>query len=254
MGNQVIFAIHHNDLDALTEKNPGFSEFTDEQMMSAWVPRLFHSASVASKYHHYNRSDGMVTSSYFDSNDGASFYVNTQGIFYSSLFSLMSTENFNKGPAGLINEMKRAKNYTFDLHDYAIESCQKTVINDAKDANISVFGFLTDNFNTLSDKKDIVKLIIGAIKNNDWSTLPHHVKHIVNLNERQGAIVRMRGGCFDHILYPNISVETNSTNPLLSTIEQDMVRYDEEQLVNQLSINLSILNGLGYNLTKNIEN
>ena len=250
MGNQVIFAVNHNDLDSLEKENAGFSSLTHEHMMAAWVPRLFHSTSVKRKYGHERRRDGVVTSACFSSDQGVTFYINNQGLFYSSLFSFMSEENFINGANGLVNAAKSSLGFTFHLENFDITLSEKLTTSNVTEGNVSVFGFFTDNYNDLNDKENIVKMIVSAIKNKDWSMLPYKIQHIVALDTENGALVRMKGNCFECVSYPNINVKINSAIEILNHITIDPGRYDNDQLISQLSVNQSILNGLGFNLTK----
>jgi hypothetical protein len=252
MGNQVIFAVNHDNIDALEKENAGFSSLTHEHLMSPWVPRLFHSTSVERKYNHDNRRDGVVTSACFSSDQGVTFYINNQGLFYSSLFSFMTKENFDDGPNGLVDEAKSSLGYTFHLENFDISLSEKPVINNNSEGTVSVFGFFTDNYNALNEKENIVKMIVSAIKNKDWSLLPYKIQHILDLDKEQGALVRMKGNYFEHVLYPNINVKINSYSSLeiLQHITIDESRYDNDQIISQISVNKSIFNGLGFNLIK----
>lgn len=250
MGNQVIFAVHHDEIDTLKETNTSFVRATDEHMMSAWVPRLFKESGDYEKRDRYHKHQGIVTSCCFHSSQDITFYINSQGLFYSSLFSFVKTNENESIQDSIIKEMEHSKNFNYNLESLKIYPSNEDQSQMAGKGKVSIFGFLTDDYSPLSDEEDFMKRVATAIKLQDWSILPKRIRHITEIDNDESAFVTMGGNTFKSKVIPYMNIETAIKREHLPQVSMDEYRYTELHIINQLSIQHSILKGLGYKISK----
>lgn len=198
MGNQVVFSVSHDHLDALENiEGMDFGDLARQIHESPSIPRFLTGDTPSRMLAEGQGVPGIAFSHYSHASDGVVVAVSSQGITQPSMAFALTTKEIEGGRLSILKGLKRTSKYMLnEPHSVRKMSKPGGDLEVGTHNRCTVFGYLTDNSHSLHDDPTTLSKIIAHMRDPQQNRLPHAIKKITEIEPGEQVFVKMHGNCF----------------------------------------------------------